>query len=361
MSKQIFKRSGILMIILVLFSSVSFSQFKNVNFLRSAPADGAKYLQEYITPFADAFGAGLNGGWYNTAKPHKLLGFDITTGISVGIVPTSAETFDVSKIGLSSSLTGTGIASTVAGPDKSGPMMTYRSNGTTLVTFNTPPGTAWRYIPVPTAQVGIGLPFGTELKFRFIPKINIKDGNVSLWGVGLVHSILQYLPGNKLLPFDVSLFGGYTKINGNVPVDLQPDPSISAYTTPYDIATSFNNQNLKISVQALNISAIASLNLPVITFYGGIGYCKTKTAIDLTGNFPTPVLVTPAGNGAPFVQYNNNGVKKGSDYPNMDIVNFSGLRANIGFRIKMSVITFHADYTRAQYNVITIGLGVSFR
>jgi hypothetical protein len=70
----------------------------------------------------------------------------------------------------------------------------------------------------------LDLPFGTELKVRFIPKINIKDGNVSLWGVGLLHSIMQYLPGNKLLPFDVSLFGGYTKLMGNVPVDLQPDP-----------------------------------------------------------------------------------------------------------------------------------------
>jgi hypothetical protein len=360
MNKLFFKRTCILVISLFLFSLVSFSQFKNVNFLRSGPVDGAKYLQAYISPFADAFGAGLNGGWYNTAKPHKLFGFDITAGISVGIVPASAETFDVSKIGLSSSLTGSGIASTVAGPDKNGPLMTYRANGVTLLTFSTPPGTAWRYVPVPTAQVGIGLPFGTELKVRFVPKINIKDGNVSLWGVGLMHSIMQYIPGNKLLPFDVSLFAGYTKIRGNIPVDLQPDPAISSYTSPYDIATSFNDQNLKVSVQALNVSAIASLNLPVITFYGGVGYCKTKTAIDLTGNFPTPVLVTPT-NGAPYVQYNNSGVKKGSDFPNMDIENFSGLRANIGFRLKMSVITFHVDYTRAQYNVLTAGLGVSFR
>ncbi|MGD0757168.1 MAG: DUF6588 family protein [Bacteroidales bacterium] len=361
MSNQFTKRSGFLMISLFLFSLSSFSQFKDVNFLRSGPVDGAKYLQAYITPFANAFGAGLNGDWYNTAKPHKLFGFDITTGISVGIVPSSAETFDVSKIGLSSSLTGTGLASTVAGPDKSGPSMTYSANGVTLLTFKTPPGTAWRYVPVPTAQVGIGLPLGTELKVRFIPKINIKDGNVSLWGVGLVHSIMQYIPGNKLLPFDVSLFAGYTRLQGNVPLDLQPDPGLSNYTSPYDIATSFNDQDLKVSVQALNVSAIASLNLPVITFYGGIGYCKTKTAIDLTGNFPTPVLVTPTNGDAPFVQYNNSGVKKGSDFPNMDIENFSGLRANVGFRIKMSVITIHADYTRAQYNVLTAGLGVSFR
>jgi hypothetical protein len=45
----------------------------------------------------------------------------------------------------------------------------------------------------------------------------------------------------------------------------------------------------------------------------------------------------------------------------MDIKNFSGLRANIGLRIKLAVITIHADFTKAQYNVFSTGLGVSFR
>ena len=40
---------------------------------------------------------------------------------------------------------------------------------------------------------------------------------------------------------------------------------------------------------------------------------------------------------------------------------FSGLRANIGIRIKLAVITIHADYTKANYNVVSTGLGVSFR
>jgi hypothetical protein len=359
MNNKIIKRSGILMIILVLFSSVSFSQFKNVDFLKSAPSDGVKYLQAYVSPWANAFGSGLSGGWYNTAKPHKFGGFDITVGASVGIVPTSAQTFDASKIGLSSSITGAGISPTVAGPKTDGPLMSYRVSGVTLASFNAPQGVNWRYIPVPTAQVGIGLPFGTELKVRYMPKINIKDGNVSLWGVGLVHSIMQYLPGNKLLPFDVSLFGGYTKLQANVPISLQPGTPQN-YTTPYNATTSFSNQNLKVSVQALNVSAIASLNLPVITFYGGIGYCKTQTKMDFTGNFPTPVLVTPTS-GVPYAEYNNTGVKKGSDFPNMDIKNFSGLRANIGFRIKLAFVTIHFDYTKAQYNVFTTGLGLSFR
>jgi hypothetical protein len=356
MSKQIIKRSGILMIILVLFSSVSFSQFKNVDFLRSAPADGVKYLQSYLSPWANAFGSGLSGGWYNTAKPHKFGGFDITISTSVGIVPTSAESFDISKIGMTS-LTGSGMAPTVAGPSKDGPLITYKSGGVTLATFNAPQGTAWRYIPVPTAQVGVGLPFGTELKFRFIPKTKIKDGDVSLWGVGLLHSIMQYIPGNKLTPFDVSLFAGYTKLQGNVPLGLDPDPSVNQAYVIYNTATSFDNQKLKIAVQSLNISAIGSVNLKVITFYGGLGYCKTQTTMLLSGNFPTPTAILTS----PFVQYNDSGVKKGSDFPAVDIKNFSGLRANVGFRLKLAVVTIHVDYTRAQYNVLTTGLGISFR
>ena len=363
MNRLITKRLGALLSSLLFISTISFSQFNNVDFLRSAPADGVKFVQAYISPWANAFGAGLNGGWYNTAKPHKFGGFDITTGISAGFVPASAETFDVSKIGLSNSITGTGPSSTVAGPDKSGPAMTYKDNGSgvTLASFNTPPGTNWKIIPVPTAQIGIGLPLGTELKVRFIPKINIKGGDISLWGVGIVHSIMQYLPGNKLLPFDVSLFAGYTKIQGNVPLSLKPDPNLTipkTYAPTYLATNPFDSQNLNITVAALNISAIASLNLPVITFYGGIGYSKTKTEMKLTGNFPTPVFVTTP---IPHAEYNETGVKKGTDFQNMGIKNFSGLRANIGFRIKLAVITIHADYTRAQYNVLSTGLGISFR
>jgi hypothetical protein len=348
------------MIFLLFISLASYSQFKDVDFLRSAPADGAKYIQAYLSPWANAFGSGLNGGWYNTAKPHKFGGFDITTNISVGMVPTSAESFDVTKIGLSSALSvasGTGFASTAAGPKTSPSQLSYNQSGVALATFSTPKGSGLKYIPVPMAQVGIGLPLGTELKFRFIPKISIGDGNISLWGVGLVHSLVQYLPGSKLLPFDVSLFGGYTKLQSNIPMSLQPDLTVAQnYTSPY--TSTFAKQNLNFNESALNISLIASLNLPVVTLYGGLGYCKTQTQIKIQGNFPTPVLVaTPT----PHVEYNNSGVKKGSDFPNIDIKNFSGLRANIGLRIKLSVITIHVDYTKAQYNVYSAGLGISFR
>jgi len=228
-------------------------------------------------------------------------------------------------------------------------------SGYQVASFALPPGTNWKMIPVPTAQIGIGLPMGTEVKFRYIPKIPIKDGDVSLLGVGLMHSIMQYIPGSKMIPVDVSLFGGFTKLQSNVPIDLQPD-NFTDYTT-YNTG-SFSNQNMNASVTAWNISVVGSLNIPLLTVYGGLGYSKTLTTVKLTGNFPTPVYVAAP---TPHAEYNDSGVLSGSELPDIEIKNFSGIRANLGVRLKLGVITINTDYTRSQYNVVSLGLGISFR
>jgi hypothetical protein len=362
MSRKSYRRIAAVMTGTLLSSLVTFSQIDNMDFLRSAPADAIKFIEAYVSPWANAFGAALNGSWYNTAKPHQLGGFDITIGANVGFVPESAGMYDISSLGLSSSLSGSGSMPTISGPETEGPEMTYSISGVNLARFNLPPGTGWRYIPAPTAQVGVGLPLGTDLKIRFIPKIPIQDADLMLMGIGLMHSIMQYIPANEMLPVDASVFAGFTRLKLNVPINLEPDPQIPEnYSASIDPDTYFSDQIMGTTIDALNISAIASLNLPVISFYGGLGYSKTRTLVELTGHFPAPVLVTPTPPGVPHAEYNDSGIKTDDDFEKLDIQNFSGLRANIGFRIKLSVFTIHADYTRAQYNVLTAGMGISFR
>lgn len=355
MNRLFKKRISILIISSFFLSSITFSQVESIDFLRSAKEDGVKLLNAYIAPWFNAFGAGLNGSWYNTAKPHKFGGFDITLGLNVGMVPSSEKTFDISGMTFQAlKLLGSEPAPTIAGPKNDGPEMAYAIGSDTLSKFNTPPGTNWRFIPVPTIQVGIGLPKGTELKGRIIPRIPIKDGDIFLWGVGLMHSISQYFPGDKLLPYDIAIFGGYTRLSSNVPILLEPEIGVNQDFTDYSLS-SFEDQNLSTIVDAWNVCAIASVNLKVITFYGGLGYSKTNTSVKLEGYYPTPTL----GDGGP--EYTDAGVITGAEFGDIGIENISGLRANAGFRLKLSVVTFHIDYTWSHYSVFSAGLGISIR
>jgi hypothetical protein len=363
MNKFKIRQLTALLISVFLSCASSFSQIDNIDFLRAGATDGVKLIEAYMSPMANAFGAAMNGSWYNTAKPHKFGGFDITVSFNTALIPGSDNTFNVEDLGLTT-LSGSGSSPTISGPKTAGPTLTKTQNGVTVSTFALPPGTNWKQAYVPTANIGIGLPFGTELKVRYIPRLSINKGDISLWGVGLMHSITQHFSKLKLLPLDISVFGGYTNLQGNVPVSLKvpnplPSGTVKNYTTPsFNDGTGFDAQNIASSVQAWNVSVIGSVNLPVISFYGGLGYSKTQTEIIMEGNYPTPLLVTSP---APHPEYNDEGVLSGSEIPAINIINLSGLRANIGMRLKFSILTIHFDYTRSQYNVISGGLGISFR
>jgi hypothetical protein len=367
MNKLFTKRFGALMISILFTSSVSFSQLKVINgdFFKGSIDDGRLLLKSYIAPFANAFGAGFNGGWYNTAKPHKLGGFDITFSVNVGLIPTSAQTVDLKSLNLQTltltNPTGSSITPTIAGSTTVGPELHAMAGSVELAKFKSPAGLDFTFMPVPILQAGIGLPLGTEVKIRYFPQLNIKDYKLGIWGVGLVHSITQYLPGHDLMPFDVSLFGGYSKLTSSVPVSVQPglgDPTtyVINYVT-YNVSSSFVGQNIAANVAAWNLSLIGSVKLAVLTFYGGLGYSKTKTDIAIKGSYPLPKIDLAVSLTKPV--YEDSGVIK--NIAPLTIENFSGLRANIGFRLKLAVLTIHADFTHSQYNVASAGLGMSFR
>src|SRR5882762_11203660 len=70
--------------------------------LKGSVAD-AKYLSEgYISPMMKAVGYGMNQGWYNTAKPHKFPGFDLTLSVNPVFIPTADQVFTVDNSKMSS-------------------------------------------------------------------------------------------------------------------------------------------------------------------------------------------------------------------------------------------------------------------
>ena len=84
----------------LLASFIGFSSYSQTaqSILGQDIKQGEKLIEAYFTPMAESFGAGLNSGWYNTAKPHSLGGFDLTFTLNTVIIPNSAKTFNIEDV-----------------------------------------------------------------------------------------------------------------------------------------------------------------------------------------------------------------------------------------------------------------------
>mgnify|MGYP006216751411 CR=1 FL=1 len=321
----------ILFILLAGFiGSTSYAQTTSIQaILASDITQGKQLIEAYFTPMTESFGAGLNNGWYNTAKPHSLGGFDLTFTLNTVIIPSSAETF---KIGneFGGVFTSTkDKASTIFGSgDETDMMYNFSKNGIdTSLAFKMPGGFITPAMPLPMIQAGIGLIKNTAIDIRYMPMLNVgKSGDksikVNLFGVGLKHDILQWIPAiGDAIPMSLSLQGGYTSLNTELTV---------------------SDHVVTLSTRATTINLIASRKIVMVTGYAGVGYNSATTTFASKANF---VL-----GGVQF-----------DEEVNMKFESNKNLRANIGLRLNITLVTIQADYTFSEYPTATLGLGVSLR
>lgn len=330
-------------------------------FLATGTEDAEQLLEAYLSPYLNGFGASMTGGWYNTAKPHKLGGFDITLTANVAIAPSDALTFDVSDLDLVNLIPtdpDNTIAPTIAGDNTDGPQMSYYypEYDFSQPAFTLPPGTGNKFIPSPMISAGIGLVKGTEIMGRFLPQIGNDKAKIGFWGVGLKHDVKQWIPGLEKVPvLNISVMGGYTRMKGHIALDIDPDAIGlgSYYSGPADV---WDDQQMQLISSSFTGNLLVSADLPIVCFYGGIGFATTNTNLKMVGNYPTI-----SGFDTSFDPI----VDAEEDPIDIDVKNQDGgatkARLNAGIRFKLGVLTIHFDYTRANYNVATAGLGISFR
>jgi hypothetical protein len=226
-------------------------------------------------------------------------------------------------------------APTIAGPDIT-PVFRLRSDPSQE--FQGPPGLDLEgnvgkpWVPVPMAHFGIGLPKSTDLKIRFTPAIDLGDnGSVKIIGFGVMHDIKQWIPGIKLLPFDLSGFVGYTK-----------------FKLEYSFEGTVDGEGQRglFEMNATTIQGVISKKFSVVTFYGGLGYNIAKSNLAMNGWYD--------------VDEDNN-----RDQGEINPVDLkfaaSGPRGTLGMRLKLAVLTLHADYTLQKYKCLTVGVGISVR
>lgn len=289
--------------------------------------DAEKLAAAYLEPFGKSLGSSLNNGWFNSAKPHGLFGFDITFTGAVTFPPSSAKNFDVAKLNLEYwelKNPSQNTSPTVSGEKVSGPILTDKATGLSKLTL--PKGSNMQFLPAPVIQVGLGLPFHTEVVGRFFPKVDFPEvGNFSSWGIGVKNEFKEFIPGFKLIPIDVSVFFGYTE-----------------FTSTFDIDKS-KDQTLNFNASGFTGKLLVSKSIPVLTVYAGVGYVKSTTDVKLKGYYDIP----------------NVGLNM-KDPLALDFSN-NGFNANIGIKIKLALITFHCDYSFGDYSVLNTGIGISFR
>jgi hypothetical protein len=358
------KKANRLRIAFILFTvlalqTIGFAQVDQAGmFLAGGQHDAEILLQSYITPAVNAFGAALGSGWYNTAKPHKLGGFDITFTSNIAIIPSKYEKFVIDDnqlevLGLASPTDN--VTPTIAGDNTEGPQMIYKDiAGFSGNAFRMPKGLNTNYVPTPMVQAGIGLIKGTEVMVRYMPDINSRGNEIGFWGIGGKHDLKQWIPGLKKLPaLELSVMYGYTKLHAAVNMEITPE-DIGAGGLPGSTSSAWDNQNMTLITQSQTANLIVSGNFPVICVYGAIGFVSSKTNLKLNGDYPS----VNADETGPYVDVLSNPI-------DMEIKNQDGSvtkpRLNAGVRFKMAIVTIHFDYSWANYSVFTAGLGFSFR
>lgn len=339
--------------------------------LTGGAEDGGKLLEAYLAPFPKAFGTSLNAGWYNTARPHRFPGFDLTFSLNVAFVPDEAKYFNLDDLQLSQAAQ---YAEGALAPTFSGssgdprPSISYTQSVNdqeiVLAEYTLPQGTGLGFIPAPALQLGVGVPLGTDIIFRYTPEVKLGDaGNMGLWGIGVKHSVKQWIPVLKRVPvFNLSVMGGYTKFYTGADINFLPEDIRDGNNRPAQDNTemvSFDNQKIDFGVGSFTFNLVASADIPFFTAYAGFGINSTTTNLKMTGWYPVPTVNTQDPS---IIEVTDESALKdpvdftlGGDYKGAQP------RVTVGGKFKLAVVHIHFDYTYAHYSVVSAGLGISFR
>ena len=317
------------------------------NILLTSIEDAPILAEGYTAPLGKTLTYALNSGWATSAKTHKKLGFGLTIGGAAAFVPDADQVF--TPTGLTSLSVPSGPLPTVFG--EGGDQTLYF----TLVSDDIPGLDEQQYtgeltfpgglkdelplgtVPAPIVQASVGVIFDTDLLVRFVPTMEIQGSTFSLTGVGLKHNIMQYFGPLDKLPLNVSVLA-----------------AISKASFEYDLSDSSfggNSANRKMTFEAdtFTIQALASIDLPVISAFAGLGYNAGDSQFDVSGDYTIPYTVS----GVNFYRILEDPISIASEA--------SGVMGIVGARLNLLFLKILANYTIQEYNTLTAGISFNFR
>ncbi len=334
----------ILVFITVFFCHNIHSQNQLEDLLAAGIEDAQRFASGYISPAAEGVIYNLSNGWVQSAEVKKPLKFELSVIGNVSFVKDEHKTFTLNtneynnlyfRDGSSSKEVATAFGEN--NPDVIVYAIVTDDTGVfeEEVEFELPQGLASENINmVPTAflQARLGIFKATELKVRYFPKVDYEDVKTGLIGVGLQHEFTQWLPADKVFPVAIAGFVGFTNLNGNY--DFTDSQIVEGA-----------NQQFEVTQNSWLFQLQASTKLPVINFYGGLGYVTGTSDFDVLGTYTvrsgTPLFESQRTFEDPFTVRNK----------------VSGIKANIGTKLQLGFFSIFAEYNLAEFNTATAGIG----
>lgn len=326
-------------------TSVNAQLFDGIENILLTSTEDARILAEgYTAPIGKTLTYALNSGWATSAKTHKKLGFGLTIGGAAPFVPDVDQVF--TPTGLTSLSVPSGSLSTVFG-EGGDQELNFSFSESVLgneieyegkLSFpgglkdELPLGT----VPAPIVQASVGVVFDTDLLVRFIPTMEMQGSTFSLTGFGLKHNIMQYFGPLEKLPLNVSVLA-----------------AISKASFEYDLSDSTfggNSTNRKMTFEAdtFTIQALASIDLPIISAFAGLGYNAGDSQFNVSGDYSIDYGITGIG---PRIL--KDPISIASDA--------SGVMGIVGARLNLLFLKIFANYTIQEYNTLTAGISFNFR
>jgi hypothetical protein len=315
-------------------------------FLRAGSDDANTLIKNYMEPIVVGFSYGMSNSWYNTAKTHKTLGFDLTITANLTSVPSSKEyfTFDPSAYNNVTSTGETNQIPTVMGPDTdNGAELTFtvfeENTGETVTGSFKPAGLGlkeqfgYNVVPSPMVQASIGTLKNTDIIIRYTPEITYGDFKTSVFGMGIKHDIKQWIPGLKRVPVDISILGAFSGFDNNMDMS--------------GMELDGENQQAVFNVNNWNVQGIISKKISFLTVYGAFGYSAISSTLKIEGTYIVEDELDPEIN---FTATDP-----------VDIsYNEATWRVTGGVSFKFGFFTVQGDYTFQEYPIASAGIGFSF-
>ncbi len=230
----------------------------------------------FAAPAAEAAAIQSSAGWFSSAKDLGKWKVEISLHGNALFVPGSKQTklasnadFNILNIQGSSNA----LLPTVFGGDTD-EIFEGELSGQDFF-FNAIDGLNKKVIIHPFPQVTIGLPYGTEVALRFVPRVTINNVGVSTSGIGLKHNFAQYFKYSRPDDFQMAAVFTYS----NIDIDYQ--------YTPIEISASGVNvlklNRIDVSADLWLLQALASKLYGNFEVFGAMGVTSSNFDYSMGG------------------------------------------------------------------------------